>query len=488
VNATVASGAEMDIGGPVADEPRFEKRGIDYIPRSERRGTPRDLGWMWAGGVFNVEYIVYGALMVAAFGLQFWQAAIIAVVGNASFIVTGLGSLAGPRAGTAGFTINRAPFGPNGARVIAVFNWAMQVGYEVLGLALIVAAGLALCDKLGIHSSDGLKVGLLVLAASIQIILPMLGHGAMMRVLRLLVAPFAILFVVLVVLTIGKAHLGAGHAANVAAMLGSLALLLSAGGYGWPTNTNDFSRYLPEDSDPKKIVWSVAIGGFVPTTLCVLLGAAVATAVPAATDPIAGLPKAFPGWFLVPYLLFVIVQLFAINSLDLYTSGLTLQAIIPKITRWQCILLDTIVAGALTAWTIFSTGFNTFITDFLLFMLIWVAPWVAIYILDYFMRRGRYDSASLMETTKGLYYRRGGIHWPGMIAQGVGMLAAASFLNASPAWESPLSHATGGADCSVFMGALFGGGLYDLLARRSTAAEGQAAESSVEQPELEVAR
>ena len=62
-----------------------------------------------------------------------------------------------------------------------------------------------------------------------------------------------------------------------------------------------------------------------------------------------------------PYLVFVIVQLFAINSIDLYSSGLTLQAIFPAIKRWQCVLLDTCVGGALTAWAIFSPGFNTFV-------------------------------------------------------------------------------------------------------------------------------
>ena len=56
-------------GGSVADEPAFEARGIDYIPLSERRGRPIDLVWMWAGALFNVEYVVYGALIVA-FGLS----------------------------------------------------------------------------------------------------------------------------------------------------------------------------------------------------------------------------------------------------------------------------------------------------------------------------------------------------------------------------------------------------------------------------------
>src|SRR6201992_602955 len=128
-------------GGPVADEPTFEARGIDYIPAAERRGGPLDLLWMWAGALFNVEYVVYGALIIS-FGLAFWQAALVIVIGNLSYVITGIGSLQGPRAGTSVFTINRAPFGPNGSRLTSVFNWITQVGYETEGLALVVLAGL----------------------------------------------------------------------------------------------------------------------------------------------------------------------------------------------------------------------------------------------------------------------------------------------------------------------------------------------------------
>ncbi|HZE04491.1 MAG TPA: cytosine permease [Solirubrobacteraceae bacterium] len=481
MSATLAPEPVLVPKGPVSDEPAFEARGIDYIPLAERRGRPSDLGWMWAGALFNVEYVVYGALLIVAFGLRFWQAALIILVGNLSYLINGLGSLQGPRAGTAAFTINRAPFGPKGAKLIAVFNWMTQVGYEVVGLALVVAAGLALLGKAGVGTSTGLKVALIVSAACVQMILPLFGHRAMLRVLRLMVPPFIVLFVVLAILALPKANLGAGHNASVAEVLAGLALVLSAGGYGWPMNANDFSRYLAPDTSRRRIVWSVALGGFIPTTLLLLLGAAVATAIPSASDAISGLPHAFAGWFVVPYLIFVIAQLFAINSLDLYSSGLTLQAIIPSIKRWQCVLLDTVVAGGLTAFTVFSSGFNAFLTDFLLFMLVWIAPWVAIYITDYFMRRGRYDSRSLLDTGPGLYFRNGGVHVAGIVAQLVGMCAAASWLDAYPAWTSPLSNATGGADLSVFMGALFGAGIYYLLARRSVPRE---AEASLMEPTL----
>ena len=140
-------------GGDVADEPAFEARGIDYIPLAERRGRPIDLLWMWAGALFNVEYVVYGALIIS-FGLAFWQAALVIVIGNLSYLIAGIGSLQGPQAGTSVFAITRAPFGPNGARLVSVFNWITQVGYETEGLALVVLAGLALAAKAGVALLD----------------------------------------------------------------------------------------------------------------------------------------------------------------------------------------------------------------------------------------------------------------------------------------------------------------------------------------------
>jgi NCS1 family nucleobase:cation symporter-1 len=209
MSATVDTGVDFQPGGSISDEPAFESRGIDYIPLSERRGKPTDLAWMWAGALFNVEYVVYGALIMS-FGLRFWQAALVIVLGNLSYLVGGLGSLQGPKAGTAAFTINRAPFGPNGAKFIAVFNWVTQVGYEVEGLALIVLAALALFNKAGVGSSAGLKVVLIVVAALVQLVLPLFGHRAMLRVLRAMVAPFIVLFVILTILSVGKVHLSAG--------------------------------------------------------------------------------------------------------------------------------------------------------------------------------------------------------------------------------------------------------------------------------------
>ena len=89
-------------------------------------------------------------------------------------------------------------------------------------------------------------------------------------------------------------------------------------------------------------------------------------------------------------------------------------------------------------------------------------------------RRNRYDNAALLDERGGRYYRNGGVFWPAIIAQVVGMVAAALWLNAYSPYVSPLSSRIGGSDFSVFMGALFGAGVYYLLNRRSARAEAAA--------------
>jgi cytosine/uracil/thiamine/allantoin permease len=77
-----------------------------------------------------------------------------------------------------------------------------------------------------------------------------------------------------------------------------------------------------------------------------------------------------------------------------------------------------------------------------------VAPWFDIFITDYLLRRGQYDSASLQSARGGLYWRNGGIHWPAVIAQVVGMVAALMWINAAfdfPSYTGPISNHFPGA-------------------------------------------
>jgi nucleobase:cation symporter-1, NCS1 family len=462
--AVLAGGAEPAITS-------VERRGIEHVPGSSRWGAPSSLFWMWAGAVWNVEFVVYGGLAVAVFGLSFAQAVVIILIGNLFYVLTGLASLQGPRAGTTAFAVSRASFGPNGNRMPSFFNWATQVGFEIEGIALVVLAAIALTAKTHHLAGTPAKVIFIIVAVAIQAVLPLLGHAAVLRVLKWLSIPFVVLFVTMAIITTSKVKLHAlPHGAGWGSLFVVLALVISAGGLGWTENGNDYSRYLPPDASPRSIVAAVALGGAIPSALLEILGAAVATGVPGATT-VTGLTASFPGWFVWPYLIFAIVQLFAINTIDLYSSGVTLQSLIPRLKRLHCVAVDTVVCGALAAYAVFSAKFTSLLADFLLFIIVWLGPWCAIYLVDSWLRRNRYDHDGLLNERGGRYYRGGGVHWPAIIAQVIGMVAAALWLNAYSPYVSPLSSRVGGSDFSVFMGLFFGGVTYWLLARNSVQAE-----------------
>src|SRR5947209_3911378 len=63
-----------------------EQHGIDHIPDADRRGRPFDLFWIWFGANVIFTYVIDGALIVG-FGLGFWAALAVALVGNVFYVL-----------------------------------------------------------------------------------------------------------------------------------------------------------------------------------------------------------------------------------------------------------------------------------------------------------------------------------------------------------------------------------------------------------------
>jgi nucleobase:cation symporter-1, NCS1 family len=453
----------------------IEQRGIDLVGPQERHGKPRDLFWMWLGSNLNIFYPVNGALVIY-FGLSFAQAVLAIIIGNLIFFGVGLTSLQGPRTGTSTFAISRAAYGQNGGRGLSLLNWVTCVGFEASGLALIVLAALALLGSAGVAPSTWLKVVLLVGAMCVQVFLPLFGHQTIITVQRYLAFLLIPLFAIMAIVVAGRIHVSSlSHGSGWPTFTIAIALLISAGGLSWANTGSDYSRYLPADSRPRSIFWWVSIGGMLPAVLLEILGAAIASVVKSASDPISGLPQALPSWVVTPYLIVAIVTLLAVNTIDLYSSGLTLQAMGLKIKRWQCVIVDMVIATIVAGITIFSSNFNRIYSDFLGLLIVWLSPWLAIYLVDWWLRRGRYDASALLADRGGRYWRGNGFHLPGVVAQIAGMVAACLWID-STAFVGPLSSRSVGSDFSFFMGLVVGGGLYYLLARRSVAAEADLAD------------
>ena len=462
----------------------IEQRGIEAVPASERHGRPRDLFWMWLGTNANVFYIINGALLISL-GLNFLQSLVIILLGNIfGFFLLGLTSIQGPRTGTSTFAINRAAFGRNGGRLLAFFNWCTLVGFEGSGLALAVIAILTLFHAAGLSVSDAVwfKVVVILVVAALQLYVPTLGHATIMVVQKVLAWVFLIFFLLVAIFILGKAQLTGGSAGSFATLTIGFALMVSAGGISWANTGSDYSRYLPETSSPGAIILAASLGGMLPAILLEILGAAVAAQIANASDPISGLPAALPAWFLIPYLLVLFVNLLAVNSIDLYSSGLTLQTIGIPVRRWQATLIDMVICTALAAVAILNANFNTLYGQFLALLIVFLAPWCAIYLTDSWMRRNTYNTAGLLARIGGPYWYQGGVNPAGLIALIGGMVASALWLN-SPLLTGPLSHLFGDSDMSVFTGFIVAGLLYWLLARSTIA---RAAPAQMVQPEAEV--
>ncbi|MDA8286994.1 MAG: cytosine permease [Actinomycetota bacterium] len=475
---------------PEGDQPfRIEQHGVDFIPLSERWARPRDVASMWAGASVQIEYFIYGAVLMT-FGFTFAQALSLIIIGNLSYFLLGLCSLQGPQTGTTVFGINRASYGPNGSRVIAFFNWLTQIGFEVEGLILIVGAALVLQTKAGFTAGTPAKVIFVLLAVAVQAVLPFLGHATIVRTLRFLAIPFLVLFAVLLAFALPHATTtGVAHAADWQTYMEGLAFTIVLSGLGWAECGNDYSRYCRPDTSAKAIVGWVFLATAVPEILIMTLGAAVGTFLPSVGKASnAFLPFAhqhfIPAWFVVVFLVFSIVQLFAINSLDVYSSGVTLQAMGVHVKRYVAVLIDCVIALGVTLYAIFASSFATYLKDFVDVVIVWIAPWAAIFLTDWAMRRFRYVPRELQRTGRAsLYYRENGVFWPAIVAQIVGMYAAISALAATfplPRWLNELTYATRdsygyGADFSVFLGPAVAAVVYLALGwrgvRRQAAAQ-----------------
>jgi NCS1 family nucleobase:cation symporter-1 len=470
--ATINAEAPMSV--PDSDKAfHIEQHGIDFVPESERWAKPRDLAGMWAGASVQIEYFVYGAILISGFGFGFKEAVALIIVGNLSYLLLGICSLQGPDAGTTVFGINRASYGPNGSRLIALFNWLTQIGFEVEGLILIVGAGIVLMNKGGYSVGTPAKVVLALLAIGIQAVLPFLGHATIVKTLRWLIVPCVVIYAVVLGFSAGHMHLDAGSqgfAHGWQYFMVGLAFTIALSGLGWTECGNDYSRYIPRGASKPAIVGWVFVATALPEIIVMTLGAGVGTVI----SNIGGAGGAFtpfnhqtviPGWFVVVFMLLCIVQLFGINSLDLYSSGVTLQALGLRVKRYQAVVIDSAICVFVTIYALFNSSFTTYLSDFVDCVIAWIAPWMAIFLVDWVMRKYRYVPAELQKTDRSsIYWASGGVNWPAVIAQAAGTTLSVLSLD-QLFYVGPIARAfgAGGADMSVWSGIIGGGVVYLIL-------------------------
>lgn len=453
----------------------IEQRGIDLVPTDQRYGRPRDLFFLWAGTTTNVFTVSYGALLVLLFGMSFGQAFAAILLGNLlAYPLLGLTSLQGPTTGTTTITISRASFGPNGARINGVLSWLMLLGFEAGGLILVFYAADALLTKGGVTVQGASQIVLIVVLGVVQMLLPLFGHRLLMVAQKYATIVFAVAFVILATLIVPNTRVTDSHADFYGTtFVSAVALVMVSGGLSWAPSGANFSRYLPADAAPGRVGFWAAMGGLIPYLLLQTLGAAMATvAVGPEVDlsnPLA-IPAVLPAAFAVPFLVLVMFGLMVQNGTNLYSSGLNLQTAGIPAPRSLIVVTDTALCVIITIVAVAQSSFYNLLNAFVASLSIWLAPWVAIYLLDWVLRRGRYDLHGLANERGGPYWGNGGVRWNGVIALLIGMIGAALFANTGY-FVGPLTallspeHPEFAPDLGIAAGVVVAGVLYLILNR-----------------------
>ena len=162
-----------------------EQHGIDFIPENERSLKLRDLFLIWFGANVIYVYIVDGVLIVG-FGLSFWPAMSVVLTGNLIYVLLGLNSIAGPRAGTAMLTVSRASFGIRGNSSPSFLSWITAVGWEAVNIVIGTLALAELIVLWGVRSSTGLNALCLAVIVFLTFSVTIFGHAMITLMNKLL--------------------------------------------------------------------------------------------------------------------------------------------------------------------------------------------------------------------------------------------------------------------------------------------------------------
>src|ERR1700744_1375185 len=146
-----------------------ERHGINVIAECGRKGNPRDLFWPWFAANISVLGISYGAF-VLGFGISFWQALIVGVVGIVlSFLACGFISVAGKRGSAPTMVLSRAAFGVNGNKLPTAISWLLTVGWETVLVILATLATATVFKQLGWGGGNGTKIVALILVVGLTV-------------------------------------------------------------------------------------------------------------------------------------------------------------------------------------------------------------------------------------------------------------------------------------------------------------------------------
>ena len=443
----------------------IERRGVDTVPASEKTATPASLFTVFLGANLSVSVMVFGWLTIL-YGLGWWEAVSAIVVGTtvgSAFVARS--ALLGWKASTNNSVASGAYFGVKGRLVGSFVGLLITLQYVALTIwtgGEVLSSG---TGRLAGFEPDSLALGLSYgLIALIVVVFAVMGYRTIVGVNSFVAPAMGILVVLSVVALWGSFDAGYAGDPELYA-LGSfwptwLLAALTAGVSGplsYVTQTGDWSRYISNQRTETDVVRStfgaMMVGLLIPT----LFGAFVAVAAFDEFSFAAGYVAGSPAWLLIPLLLVGVIGSLGQGAINLYSMGLDLDAILPRLSRLQSTVLVALTATGLVFLGKFVFDAEAAVTNSVLFLTALATSWATLSLFFYAKTKGGFhlDDLQIFNQRKsgGRYWYTGGWNLRAVFAWIVGSVGGILGIS-SIDYVGPLANLALGVDVSLPAAAL----------------------------------
>ena len=455
----------------------IESIGVTTVPENQRTGKPRNIISVFVGSNLSLSVMVFGWLGIL-YGLSWWQSVSAIVVGTVlAAVFVSASSLLGWRAATNNSVSSGAFFGVKGRLIASFVGLLLCIQYVALTVwtgGEVLSAGWARLT--GSDVSDSLTaIGYALIAISV-VTFAVLGYSWIIKLSKYVTVLMALL-VVLSIIGLWSAFDPSYPGDPEVYALGSfwptwLLTALTCGAAGpisYVTQTGDWSRYISESAhSARDIVKNTFVAMVVGLTIPTIFGAFVAVAAFDEDSFAGGFVAGSPTWLLIPLLFIGFVGSLGQGSINLYSMGLDMDAILPKLSR----LKSTVLVAAISTGLVFIGKFvydaEVAVTNSVLFLTCLASAWIAISLYGYYRNKGVFDKAALQvfnrRETGGKYWFTGGWNLKATISWIVGSVVGILGIS-SVDYVGPIAAALGDVDVSVPGAALSALVVYALLER-----------------------
>jgi nucleobase:cation symporter-1, NCS1 family len=446
------------------DSPAFrlgvEQRGIEFIPREQRYGTPLRLFFVWFGVNLSILCLTVGMLGISAgLGLEWCFVAL--VLGNliGTFFMAAH-AVQGPHLGIPQMIQSRAQFGVLGASlplIAVLFSTTLYASAN----AILIEGTLRILLPVNVD-------GAIVLFGAVTVLLAFFGYELIHRLATALTLLSGTLFLTVAILLLKQdapVHVTAISANHFS---GSAFILVVTQATAWSLSSAptvaDYSRYLPVEVSSARTFWCTGLGNFLASTLMMMLGAYLAASFPEIAGHAGiGIARLFGPAQLVAAIL-ITANLLQVNIMSLYSAYMSSTTIVSSIRGMRRVTLSYKLGSMLLLMGI-ATGialatrdnFDAYFSDLLAFLVYTLIPWSAINLVDfYWVRHGKYDIDAIFDLN-GIYGR---IRWRTILIYLFSIAMQIPFVSLS-FYRGPIAHLIG-ADIAWAPGTLVPALLYYL--------------------------